>query len=288
MSKWIFRGAHAGATWEQLCESCLVFCCSSSLCELFYIQEFVWIILIMQSVYVWVLAVLWTLFSRMAWGLSGDVLSHRLIYSRELLLDISSLAASNPIPPIPHFLRSSSTNALPGGMLPKNRRRKRGRTGRRGRRGRRGGVQRRRAFFWCRSTNPSAENKCAQKKLWHVGQRKALPPYPVFYSSCSDLNELTSTVSSYISFCVESNIPCKDITVFPNNKPWVTKELKSVINRKKRIFYTGNSQDKKEMNRELRNEIKKAKTAYREKVELKYSSGDLLEGNPIDVLHLPA
>ncbi|KAK1894846.1 Chloroplastic group IIB intron splicing facilitator CRS2 chloroplastic [Dissostichus eleginoides] len=69
----------------------------------------------------------------MAWGLSGDVLSHRLIYSRELLLDIRSLAASNPIPPIPHFLRSSSTNALPGGMLPKNRRRKRGR---------RGGVQR--------------------------------------------------------------------------------------------------------------------------------------------------
>lgn len=70
----------------------------------------------------------------MAWGLSGDVLSHRLIYSRELLLDISSLAASNPIPPIPHFLRSSSTNSLPGGMLPKNRRRKKGR---------RGGVQRR-------------------------------------------------------------------------------------------------------------------------------------------------
>ncbi|KAI4829319.1 hypothetical protein KUCAC02_023365 [Chaenocephalus aceratus] len=85
----------------------------------------------MRSVYICVLAVLWTLFSRMVWGLSGDVLSHRLIYSRELLLDINSLAASNPIP---HFRRSSSTNALPGGMLPKNRRRKRGR---------RGGVQRR-------------------------------------------------------------------------------------------------------------------------------------------------
>lgn len=101
--------------------------------------------------------------------------------------------------------------------------------------------------------------------------------WDVFYSSCSDLNELTSTVSSYISFCVESNIPCKDITVFPNNKPWVTKELKSVINRKKRIFYTGNSQDKKEINRELRNEIRKAKIVYRDKVELKYSSGDLRE-----------
>ena len=75
---------------------------------------------------------------------------------------------------------------------------------------------------------------------------------------------------------MESNIPCKDITVFLN-KPWVTKELKSVINRKKRIFYTGNSQDKKEINRKLRNEIRKAKIAYRDKVELKYSSGDLRE-----------
>ena len=92
-----------------------------------------------------------------------------------------------------------------------------------------------------------------RKQVCTIKTVKCWTPYPVFYSSCSDLNKLTSTVSSYISFCVESNIPCKDITVFPNNKPWVTKELKSVINRKKRIFCTGNSQDKKEMNRELRN-----------------------------------
>ena len=46
--------------------------------------------------------------------------------------------------------------------------------------------------------------------------------WDVFYSSCSDLNDLSQTVSSYISFCVDTNIPCKNITVFPNNKPWVT------------------------------------------------------------------
>jgi len=47
------------------------------------------------------------------------------------------------------------------------------------------------------------------------------------------------------TLCVDSNIPCKNITLFPNNKPWVTKELKSVLNKKKHIFYTGSSQEKK-------------------------------------------
>lgn len=99
--------------------------------------------------------------------------------------------------------------------------------------------------------------------------------WDVFYTSCKDLNELTSTDSSYVSFCVDSNIPCKGITVFPNNKPWVTKELKSVINMKKRIFYTGSIQEKKEINRVLRRQIRKAKSVYRDKMELKYTSGDL-------------
>ena len=65
------------------------------------------------------------------------------------------------------------------------------------------------------------------------------------------------------------------ILVFPNNKPWVTKELKNVINKKKSIFYTGNSQEKKEITREVRNEIRKAKRMYKDMVEHKYSSGEL-------------
>ncbi len=63
-----------------------------------------------------------------------------------------------------------------------------------------------------------------------------LTDWNVFYSSCRDLNKLTSTVSSYISFCVDSNIPCKEITIFPNNKPWVTKEVKSLGDRPQSKF----------------------------------------------------
>lgn len=75
----------------------------------------------------------------------------------------------------------------------------------------------------------------------------------MFYSSCTDLNETAHTVSSYISSCVDANIPCKNITVIPNNKPWVTKELKNV-KQKEMHFYTGNSQENKAISKEVRNE----------------------------------
>lgn len=97
----------------------------------------------------------------------------------------------------------------------------------------------------------------------------------VFYDACDNCNDLTEVVSSYVSFCIDTNIPCKEIAIFPNNKPWVSKELKKVLNKKKRIFFTGNSQDKKVVSREVRTEIRKAKKIYREKIELQYSSGNL-------------
>ena len=61
----------------------------------------------------------------------------------------------------------------------------------------------------------------------------------VFYDTCENLNELVDVISSYISFCVDSVIPTKQITVFPNNKPWVTKDLKAVLNKKKKNLLPG-------------------------------------------------
>ena len=89
------------------------------------------------------------------------------------------------------------------------------------------------------------------------------------------LNELTDVISSYISFCVDTVIPTKEVIIYPNNKPWVTKELKEVLNKKKRVFYTGTSQEKKVVNREVRAAIRKAKRQYKDKVEMQYSSGDI-------------
>ena len=83
--------------------------------------------------------------------------------------------------------------------------------------------------------------------------------WEMFDQMCTSFNALTDVISSYISFCVESVIPSKHVTVFPNNKPWVTKDLKGVLNKKKMIFFQGTTDEKKQVNREVRRTIRKAK-----------------------------
>lgn len=96
-----------------------------------------------------------------------------------------------------------------------------------------------------------------------------------FQEGSENIDELADIVSSYVTFCVDMVIPTKTTVTFPNNKPWVTKELKSVINKKKRTFYTGDIWEIKTVSKEVKNEIRKAKMKYRRKVEEQYSGGDL-------------
>lgn len=49
-----------------------------------------------------------------------------------------------------------------------------------------------------------------------------------------DIEHLTDGITGYINFCVDSIVPNKMVKCYPNNKPWVTKEIKSLLNNKKR------------------------------------------------------
>lgn len=98
----------------------------------------------------------------------------------------------------------------------------------------------------------------------------------MFYRCCGgNIDDLTDTVSSYVTFCEDTLIPVKKVVVFPNNKPWLNKDVKAVINRKKKICFSGDLQAKKEAIREVRSKIAKAKSKYREKIEMQYVNGDL-------------
>jgi len=59
---------------------------------------------------------------------------------------------------------------------------------------------------------------------------------------------------------MDSIIPTKWVTIFPDNKPWVTKDLKEILNKKKRVFFTDSELEKRDVNRELKCTIKKCKT----------------------------
>ncbi len=69
--------------------------------------------------------------------------------------------------------------------------------------------------------------------------------------------------------------PIKKVVIYPNDKPWVTKELKTVINKKKRTFFTGNPLEKSVISREVRSEIEKAKVNYKNKIEMQFGGSNI-------------
>ena len=96
----------------------------------------------------------------------------------------------------------------------------------------------------------------------------------MLYDTCEHLNDLVDVISLYISFCVDSVIPTKQITVISNNKSWVTKDLKAVLNKKKRVFFQGTTEEKKQVNKEVKAAIRQAKQQYKQTVELKFIGGN--------------
>ena len=78
--------------------------------------------------------------------------------------------------------------------------------------------------------------------------------WDMFIEVNPDLNELTDTI-----------IPQKTVKVFPNNKPWITKVVKDVINKKKQVFGQGDKMNLKIVQKELKRVIKIEKEKYKTK-----------------------
>lgn len=119
-----------------------------------------------------------------------------------------------------------------------------------------------------------------QVKVWNDATSDKLSgcfactDWSVFQEACSDLSELVDTVSSYILFCEEICVETKEVKFYPNNKPWVTKELKGMIREKRTVFKTGNMVNYRELQGELEAEIKRCKSVYKNKIEDMFTSNN--------------
>lgn len=90
-----------------------------------------------------------------------------------------------------------------------------------------------------------------------------------------DLDIHTNVVSDYINFCVESVLPSKTYKLFPNNKPWVSNKLKQLLNKKKLAYYNNDVLVKRDIQREIKRQIKVDKALYKQKIEVKMAKGNL-------------
>ena len=82
-----------------------------------------------------------------------------------------------------------------------------------------------------------------------------------------EIDELTHCITGYINICVDNVIPTRTLQCLPNNKPWITRDIKALLNDKKRVFKAGDKGEIKKVQKTLRTKIKDGKDAYRRRME---------------------
>ena len=98
--------------------------------------------------------------------------------------------------------------------------------------------------------------------------------WSVFEATSTDLDELTDTVTSYISFCEDMCVPTKTFRTFSNNKPWFTAKLRQLRKAKEEAYRSGDRILYNQARNTLTKEIRVAKRSYSEKLKNRFSSND--------------
>lgn len=92
--------------------------------------------------------------------------------------------------------------------------------------------------------------------------------WELLIDASSDINDAALAVSGYIHFCEDIIVPKKIVKFYPNNKPWITPELKELLNHKKRLFKSGGSkEDIRSVQKNIKKKILDCKTAYKNKIQ---------------------
>ena len=83
----------------------------------------------------------------------------------------------------------------------------------------------------------------------------------------NNIDKISEVVTDYINYCSENIVPTKRVKCFSNNKPWLTKGLKTILNEKKQAFKEHYRSRVKHINKELKKEIARSKKEYKTKIE---------------------
>ncbi len=96
----------------------------------------------------------------------------------------------------------------------------------------------------------------------------------VFEAAANNLDELTETVTSYISFCEDMCIPTRTSFSYNNHKPWFTAKLRQLHQAKEDAYRKGDIVLYKQVKYTLEKEIRVSKRNYSGKLRNKLSSND--------------
>ena len=89
-----------------------------------------------------------------------------------------------------------------------------------------------------------------------------------------DLEDFTSSVLSYIKFCMDIVTTEKRVLVYPNQKPWMTGEVRTLLKERNEAFRCGDGAQYSAARASLKRGIREAKTAYQRRTEEHLSSSN--------------
>lgn len=92
-----------------------------------------------------------------------------------------------------------------------------------------------------------------------------------------DINNMTECIFDFIRFCEDTVLPQRTVRCFPKNKPWITSDLKALLNDKKRAFRSGDRVELKRVQHLLRDKLRECKNSYRKKLEAQLQQNNMWE-----------
>ena len=101
--------------------------------------------------------------------------------------------------------------------------------------------------------------------------------WDIFMDENDSIDVWTETITKYIQFCSDQCVEEKTCKIYSNNKPWITKSLKYMINKKKIAHMSGDAIAENDINKQLKREIKKGKSEYKTGMERKLQSANASE-----------
>lgn len=82
-----------------------------------------------------------------------------------------------------------------------------------------------------------------------------------FFYQDDNIDSIGEVITGYIHFFVDTVVPKKTIKIYPNDKEYITCEIKQYIRWRNQAFNNNNNMEFREIQRELRKKIEGSKRA---------------------------
>jgi hypothetical protein len=127
-----------------------------------------------------------------------------------------------------------------------------------------------------RSSKPKKKNvkKWSEESSLALSACFDLTDWDVFFESSASLEDAVEAVTAYVNFCTDMLIPAKEVKVYANSKPWVTKDIADTLKARQQKFKEGDTQAVKDLQRELRARVKENKKKFKQKVEASFKTNN--------------